>query len=219
MVLSKILPLGFLSVGIFLLTQVVLPVASFELWEIGQNFNQTSLVSPRTQGSGQVLGVSLDKGVSVQNKDNFPAFVSTLVRISKPTFKEFSLTIPKINIDKAKVLVDSNDLSESLAHLPGSALPGERGNVFISGHSSLSILFPLKTVPFAKLLDLKKGDEIVVDTAGSQFRYEVVELKAINPKETWVINPPEPQARYISLMTCVPPGLNFKRLVVLGKML
>lgn len=219
MVLSKILPLGFLSVGIFLLMQVVLPVVSFELWEIGQNFNQASLVSPRTQGSGQVLGVSLDKGVSVQNKDNFPAFVSTLVRISEPTFKEFSLTIPKINIDKAKVLVDSNDLSESLAHLPGSALPGERGNVFISGHSALSILFSLNRAPFAKLLDLKKGDEIVVDAAGSQFRYEVVELKAINPKETWVINPPEPQGRYISLMTCVPPGLNFKRLVVLGKML
>src|SRR5256884_2553325 len=53
---------------------------------------------------------------------------------------EFSLTIPKLKINKAIVEVDSNDLSKNLAQLPGSALPGEKGNLFVSGHSIIGNL-------------------------------------------------------------------------------
>ena len=35
----------------------------------------------------------------------------------------------------------------------------------------------------------------------------------------FVLNPPDNKGRYITLMTCYPPGLNFKRLIVLGKMI
>ncbi len=124
-----------------------------------------------------------------------------------------------MNINDATVKVDSNDLSESLAHLPGSALPGEKGNVFISGHSALSRLFSLKTVLLANLSDLKKGDKIMINAAGAKFIYQVIELKVVDPTDLSVINPPDTKGRFITLMTCVPPGLNFKRLVVLGKMI
>mgnify|MGYP001579822791 CR=1 FL=1 len=208
---SKIIPLMFLSVGVFLLMQIILPLVSFQLWWLGQKYNDNLLISPGSQD--QVLGVS------IQISDNFPGFVSSLKRKGVVPYGQFSLTVPKLKIDKVSVEVDSNDLANGLVHLPGSALPGERGNVFVSGHSALSRLFNLKTALFANLKDLKKGDEIIVEANGAKFRYQVTQLKVVDPSDTQVINPPDIQSRYISLMTCVPPGLNFKRLVVLGKMI
>lgn len=209
--LSKIIPLGFLSIGVILLMQVILPTVSFQVWLLQQQYNKSLLISPTE--TTQVLGVS------VQNQDQFPAFVSTQKRENQIAYTQFSLSVPKLKIDRAKVSVDSNELTKGLVHLPGSALPGEKGNVFISGHSAASPLFSFKTALFAKLTDLKKGDEIEVLAQGAQFKYEVVGMKAVDPKDLSVIAAPEPQGRYISLMTCVPPGLNFKRLVVLGKMI
>lgn len=213
MIFSKVIPLGLLAIGIFLLTQVLSPVIAFKVWELGQQINSQLLISPITPKESRVLGIS------IKNEDNFPAFVSTLSRESRASYKEFSLTIPKIKIDKARVQVDSNDLSENLAHLPGSALPGERGNMFISGHSALSRVLPLKNAFFASLSDLRKGDEILIEANGARFKYQVYETKVVDPKDLSVINAPDQKGRYISLMTCVPPGLNFKRLVVLGRML
>lgn len=210
--LSKIIPLGFLSIGAFLLMQVVSPVVSFKIWEFGQQYKNESLVSPALSGN-QVLGIS------IENKDNFSKIVSNLKREGVASYSQFSITIPKLKIDHSQVLVDSNDLSKNLAHLPGSALPGERGNVFISGHSALSRFLNLEKAEFGNLTDLKKGDEIIVEAIGVKFKYRVEQLKVIKPDDLSVINPPDTQGRYISLMTCVPPGLNLKRLVVLGKMI
>ncbi len=207
---GKLISLGFLSLGVFVLMQVVLPILSFQVWAWGQS-SSPSLISPKQ--SGQVLGVS------IQNKDNFSTFVSNLTRESKPNYSEFTLSIPRLKIEEAKVAVDSNDLSNGLVQLPGTAMPGEKGNLFISGHSALSSLFTIKTAVFAKLLDLKKGDKINISAGGAEFEYSVIELKVVDPKDLSVIAPPESLGRYISLMTCVPPGLNFKRLIVLGKML
>lgn len=210
---GKLVSLGFLSIGIFVLMQVILPVISFQIWVWGQQYNNQILISPKQEHSGQVLGVS------VQNKDNFSAFVSNLTRENKPNYNKFILSIPGLKIEKITVWVDSNDLSDGLAQLPGSAMPGEKGNLFISGHSALSPLFSIKTASFARLLDVKKGDKIFVEAAGAQFTYQIVELKVVDPNDLSVISAPEPLGRYISLMTCVPPGFNFKRLIVLGKMI
>lgn len=211
--LSKIIPIGFLSIGIFLLIQVILPIVSFKIWMFEQKNNNSLLISPSFPKNNQILGVS------IQNKDNFSSFISTLRRETQPNFTQFSLSIPKLKMDKTQVYVDSNDLSQGLIHLPGSALPGEKGNVFVSGHSALSKFLNLKKAPFANLTDLKKGDEIILDVLGVKYRYAVSELKVVNPNDLSVINTPEPLGRYISLMTCVPPGLNFKRLIILGKMI
>lgn len=210
--ISKIVPVGFLSIGVFLLMQVILPLASFKVWEFGQQYSNEILVSPSLSGK-QVLGVS------IENTDNFSKIVSNIKRETDANYSQFSITIPKLKIDHSQVLVDSNDADVSLVHLPGSSLPGERGNVFISGHSALSKLFNLQKAEFGNLTDLKKGDEITIEAIGVKFKYRVEQLRVVNPNDLSVINPPDTQGRYISLMTCVPPGLNFKRLVVLGKMI
>lgn len=209
---SKFISVGFLAIGVFILMQVILPVMSFQIWQLGQQYQNQILISP-IKSTREVLGIS------VQNKDSFSAFISSLKRETQPNYDRFNLSIPALKIGKTDVFVDTNDLSKGLAQLPGSALPGEKGNLFISGHSALSQFLAVKSVPFSKLPDLKKGDQIIIETSGAKFVYEVVGFKVVNPSDLSVLQAPEDQGRYISLMTCVPPGLNFKRLVVLGKMI
>lgn len=193
--------------------QVVLPVVSFKIWEVGQTIESNILISPQSESEKQILGISIN------NINNFPAFISKKERPVKPDYSRFDITIPRLKIENTEVFLDSNDLQLGLIHLPGSTLPGERGNVFISGHSAGSAFFSFKKVYFSKLADLKKNDEIIINAGGSKFIYRVIGLKVVDPKDLSVINPPDEQGRYISLMTCVPPGLNLKRLVVLAKMI
>lgn len=210
---KKIIPLSLIFVGIFFLMQIIMPIVNFKLWEIGQNFGDSILISPQLGSNKDILGIS------VQSSDSFPAFISTKDRLVKPNYSQFNLSLPTLRLENLEVFLDSNDLAKGLAHLPGATLPGERGNVFISGHSAASLFFSPRKVYFSKLQDLKKGDEMVVNAGGSKFVYKVIGMRVVDPKDLSVVNPPDEQGRYISLMTCVPPGLNFKRLIVLGKMI
>lgn len=210
--LIKIASLLSLGIGVFALVQIIMPIASFKLWEISLNRQNIELISP-DPNSTAVLGVS------IESRNSFPAIVSSNSRAAIP-YPEFKLSIPSLKLEDLKVVVETNNFDQNLAHLPGSALPGERGNVFITGHSSLPQLFRqgnYKAI-FAHLPEIKKGDEIQVSAGGQNFTYVVKSLRIVDPKETWVINPPDNQGRYLTLMTCVPPGLYLKRLVVLAEL-
>lgn len=210
---SRLLSISFLLIGLVCLGMILSPIISFKVFEITQKYANAVLISPKTTKNMGVLGVS------IKANDDFSYFISNTTRAIKPSYSSFTVSIPKIKVDHAKVLVDSNDFSRTLAHLPGSGLPGEKGNVFVSGHSALSPILSIQNAVFANLMDIKKGDEITVEAGGTKFNYKVVDLKIVNPTDISVINPPDDQGRYISLMTCVPPGLNYKRLIVIGKIL
>jgi LPXTG-site transpeptidase (sortase) family protein len=210
----KLFSLLFLGVGVFILVQVSLPYLSYKLWEI-QSLDQTSiLVSPR-----DVLGVQIE-GVTVEEIGDFPAFISSIGLARVLPYQHFSITVPSLKIKNLMVAVSSNNFDQGLAQLPGTALPGERGNVFISGHSSLPQITntPRSKTPFFNLPSIKKQDEIIVKAQGQEFVYIVDGIKVVNPKEVGVISPPDATGRYLTLMTCVPPGFNTKRLVVLAKL-
>lgn len=211
--MRKVVPLILLGLGVFLLTQVLMPELAFKIWEVTAFGNEAPLVDPASANT-QV------PGVSVENIGNFPAFISTNFRSTLAPYSEFRLSIPKLNLENIKVLVDSNTFENSLAQLPGTALPGERGNVFITGHSSLPQFFRpdnFKAI-FANLPNIKVGDDILINALGQQFDYQVMSLRVVDPSDTWVINPPDQLGRYLTLMTCVPPGFNIKRLIVLSRL-
>lgn len=206
--------LACLGVGIFVLVQVLMPLVAFKIWEVTTYQDQSILVDPYPKSSENVLGVS------VTNIGNFPAIVSSNVRATNLGYSEFKLSIPKINLDQLEVKVESNNFEQNLAHLPGSALPGEKGNVFITGHSSLIQLFRngnYKAI-FAHLPEIKRGDEVYLSVTGQNFKYIVEGIKIVDPKDVSVVNPPDNIGRYLTLMTCVPPGFNTKRLIVLARL-
>jgi len=210
----KGLSLLFLGFGVFVLMQIVMPLISFKAWEIFALGYETALIDPTSVSANGDLAPQFD----IKTVNNFPAFIGK-PRKEAPSFKEFKLTIPKIKLDASTVAVESLKFEETMAHLPGSALPGEKGNVFITGHSMLPNFASKGTKAFfAKLPDVKRGDEIIVDALGQRYVYTVSELKIVDPNDIAVILPPDSNGRYISLMTCVPPGFNTKRLIVVGKL-
>ncbi len=212
-VLSKVISLSFLLLGIFLLAQTIWPQVSFSVKEMKLTGKSQPLTAP------QVLPTQIP-GVSIQpTADNFPLIVSTTKRDTPAPYPYFNLTMPSINLHDEVVYVDSNDLTQGLIHLPAAPLPGEKGNVFISGHSALPIFSKAKKALFANLSNAKLGDQMVISALGTNFVYKVVDIKVVAPEDISVINPPDATGRYISLMTCVPPGFNTKRLVVVGKLI
>lgn len=214
--LFKGLSLLFLGVGVFVLMQVISPLISFKLWELSAHFQNQVLANPAPDRlvSADVLGIS------IKNVDDFPAFFRETLGLEVPPYESFKISIPKINLKDVEVKVNSNEFEEYLAHMPQTALPGEKGNIFISGHSSISNVFQSKKnrAFFVNLTNVKKGDEILVEAMGQVYKYTVEGLKIVNPSEVGVINPPDEVGRYLSLMTCVPPGFNTKRLVVLARL-
>ncbi len=141
-----------------------------------------------------------------------------------PLYEDFHLLIPSLNIEVPVIAdVDGADqtaydkaLENGVAQLKGSAKPGEGSNIFIFGHSSFYWYKPgnYKTI-FAKLEDVKIGDEVILWYAKKKYIYIVSETKVVDPQEVDVLKPTTQEQ--VSLMTCVPPGTTLHRLIVIAK--
>ncbi|NCN24537.1 sortase [Candidatus Berkelbacteria bacterium] len=131
------------------------------------------------------------------------------------------LIIPKIKINTPIVWNASKDeiiskLKEGVAHYQGTSLPGENGNVFITGHSSNfwwdDGLF--KQV-FALLDKLENNDKIFITFEKQLYIYQVEKAEVVSPSQIEVMNPVDHSI--VSLMTCYPVGTTINRLVVSAK--
>jgi len=199
-----------ITAGFGILTWVVFPIVNWE-------FNKKD----ELQINSQVLGQSF-QDISVQtDSDGFSYFIPAKDFTRRSSVKEFKLSVGKLTIENARVVVDSLDFKKSLAHYPQTALPGEVGNVFITGHSSLPQISDPNDYGsiFSKLSALENGDKVEVDVSGIVYRYEVIKMSVVDPKNISILYPPDKTGRYLTLMTCVPPGLNTQRLAVLTKLI
>jgi sortase A len=127
----------------------------------------------------------------------------------------FNLSIPSLGINNALVTVNGEDLSKSLIHFPGTALPGQYGNSVIFGHSTLPQLFnPTNYLTiFATLPTVKIGADIFVKIDQIKYTYRISRMYEVKPQDTWVLKQTY-DTKTLKLITCVPPGTKLKRLVV-----
>ena len=104
-------------------------------------------------------------------------------------------------------------LKDGVVHYPGSAEPGENGNVVITGHSSYFSWDPgrFKDV-FALLHQVKVGDTIFVYHNQKQYQYQVYETQVVMPDQIDILT--QKGENRLTLITCTPVGTNLKRLVV-----
>lgn len=109
-------------------------------------------------------------------------------------------------------------LRSGVIHYPGTALPGDNGNVVLTGHSSYYAWDPgrFKDV-FALLHDVEMGDKMVVFFNQKKFVYEVSNIKTVLPQHVDVLGPAP--AEQLTLITCTPIGTNLKRLVVTARLI
>lgn len=108
-------------------------------------------------------------------------------------------------------------LRNGVIHYPGTALPGDNGNVVVTGHSSYYAWDAgrFKDV-FALLHDVKVGDKIVMYFNQRKFLYEVENIKVVLPKDVDVLA--QTSREQLTLITCTPIGTNLKRLIVTAKL-
>jgi sortase A len=117
------------------------------------------------------------------------------------------LRIPKFGADWEKPVVEgvgADDLARGIGHYPQTQLPGQPGNFAIAGHRVTH------GSPFRKLLDLRKGDQVVVETADAVYTYELDGSPrdlTVKPTDTWVLDPvpgkrQAPTTSIITLTTC-----------------
>lgn len=155
-----------------------------------------------------------------QDPDGFSYF-TTNAKPPESRPQDFKVTIPRLKIAKALTRVDSLNFYDHLSHFPGSALPGEVGNSFITGHSILPQFYDPANYRaiFSKLSDLEIGDDIFVEIEGQKLHFVVQYAKVVDPRDVSVLAPISQNGRNLTLMTCVPPGTNLKRLVVITSLI
>ncbi len=118
------------------------------------------------------------------------------------------LWIPRIGISDTIVQgVGDAQLEQGPGHYPGTALPGEVGNVAIAGHRTTY------AHPFYNLDALASGDDIYVLTTQGYFRYTVTGSQIVSPDDTAVLDP-TPGKATLTLTTCNPRYSAAQRLVV-----
>jgi len=218
-----------LGMGVLLLFWSFYPVLSFELYS--RFILKSGVESPvpinnsasSVRDAQSVLGTN--DAFSSNLKDFtqahlwFPGKQSEGEKIATGV-REYALTIPKLNITKARVVVGGDDLTKSLVHYVPRSMPGEFGNVSIFGHSTLPQLYDekdYKTI-FTYLPSLQKGDSLLVKIGDLEYEYEVYDMFVVNPDKISVLDQ-QYDGAYLTLVTCVPPGTFWKRLVVKAKLL
>ncbi len=105
------------------------------------------------------------------------------------------LRFPRLGSDYV-ILSDASGRTLAFApgHLPGSAPPGEAGNVVVAGH---------RDTHFRDLRDLRIGDRIVLETPSRQSAvYRVVSAEVIDHRDGSVLED-TPEAT-LTLITCYP---------------
>lgn len=104
------------------------------------------------------------------------------------------LAIPRLGLS---VVVaggtDKRTLRRAVGHIPGTALPGEAGNVGLAGHRDRY---------FRPLKDVRRDDEITLTTPEGTFRYRVEWTEVVESSAVHVLDDTATPA--LTLVTCYP---------------
>jgi sortase A len=110
--------------------------------------------------------------------------------------------------------VSRDDLEEGPGHYPGTALPGQIGNMVMSAHRTTY------GHAFNRLAELHDGDVISLQVRARTYVYHVVRSQIVDPNDISVIFPVPgdiraiPNKRLLTLTTCNPEYSASQRLIV-----
>jgi LPXTG-site transpeptidase (sortase) family protein len=121
-----------------------------------------------------------------------------------PLFGDIWLEIPSLGLHAAIVGVplgpegwDVGWLSHQVGYLEGTAYPGRPGNSGLTAHVTLADGTP---GPFDRIDELRWDDEIIIHSAGMQFRYLVRRVERVTPDDLSPLSHEE--LSWLTLLTC-----------------
>jgi sortase A len=104
------------------------------------------------------------------------------------------LDIPRLGLSAMVIEGTSGrTLRRAVGHISGTALPGQPGNVGISGH---------RDTFFRPLRNIQRNDIITLTTLSGEFRYRVVSTRVVGPSKVAVLDPSGNEM--LTLVTCYP---------------
>ena len=126
----------------------------------------------------------------------------------EPVIELGTLSIPAIGVEMTMYEgIRMRTLDRGPGHWPGSAMPGELGNVVVGGHRTTHHRV------FRDLDRLVAGDEIGFrDADGTEHVYLVDRVEIVTPDAMWVVNPTDTPTA--TLFACHPPGSTRERIIV-----
>src|ERR1035437_1649916 len=222
---ARLLSLLIVIMGISIAGYVFFPLISWQIYfapvfasqDIAVPIPQINLVNSDTIGSLLSQASNNISGADYANAQNwFPNFK---LQKGKPKIDTYTMSIPKLNIKDAVVSAVDNDLSIHLVNLGGTALPPDKGNAVIFGHSTLPQLFDPKNYKtiFANAYELKVGDELFTNVTGVIYKYRIYNITVVNPEDTSVLEQDYSDS-FLTLVPCTPPGTIWKRLIIRSRL-
>lgn len=104
------------------------------------------------------------------------------------------IEIPRLLLSAVVVEgIDKTTLRRAVEHIPGTALPGQPGNVGLAGH---------RDTFFRPLKDVRIQDEIQFSTPEGDFKYQVESLRIVEPDDVGVLAPSSENV--LTMVTCYP---------------
>jgi sortase A len=117
------------------------------------------------------------------------------------------IQIPAIGVDKQMLEgVSLTTLDVAPGHWPGTAMPGQLGNVVVAGHRVSH------DHPFRNLDKLVAGDQVIFTTTAGTFTYLVDSIEIVKPDAVWIVD--QSRAHTATLFACHPPHSTKERIVV-----
>jgi sortase A len=118
---------------------------------------------------------------------------------SRPTFLDKEglvgrLAIPRLHLSAmVREGADEKTLGLALGHIPGTALPGQKGNVGVAGH---------RDTLFRGLREIDKNDLILFETFAGRYVYRVENTEIVSPQNVNVLKARD--CPELTLVTCYP---------------
>jgi sortase A len=136
---------------------------------------------------------------SLWNSARIRAYQRTL-NLNFPT-PEAILRVPRLGIE-VPVLEGTSDLTlnRGVGHIPGTALPGQPGNLAITGHRD-GFFRPLKDAAEGDIIEVQRPGSPSTAT-GKTDRYIIRKIKIVFPSDTSVLNTTTDST--LTLITCYP---------------
>lgn len=135
------------------------------------------------------------------------SYVTKQIEVGEPLIR---LEIPRLGVNTLVVEgITPKALQAGAGHYPMTPLPGEPGNVAVAGHRTSF------GSPFARIDELRPGDEIVLTTPVDRHTYEVLGEPSVADPTDWSIITDHPKdGSFLTLTSCHPEGSDEYRIWV-----
>jgi len=175
---------GLFAVGLLLLGYCVFVLAdswSFQMRQSRTLDSQTRQAEPK-------------RGVRLPKKDSPAASIDPPPAMADDVIGRLEIARLGISVMVAEG-IDRRTLRRAVGHIPGTALPGDSGNIGIAGHRD-TFFRPLEGVEVDDIITL------TTSAPGPHLSYRVISRRVVSPDDVAVLNPTSNEV--LTLVTCHP---------------